>query len=859
MDELDRVLASHFGFTAFRPGQREIIAAVLAGRDTVAVMPTGSGKSLCYQLPALIGGGVTVVVSPLIALMKDQVDGLSARGIPAAFVNSTQTHSEQTERLLQVRSGALRLLYVAPERFANGGFMAAMAQVPVRLFAVDEAHCISQWGHDFRPSYLKLAAALARLGRPPVLALTATATPEVRQDIVTYLGLREPEVHVTGFDRPNLHLSVVGVSGQQEKLAVIDECPRRLGLPGIVYAATRRRAEEVASHLASARAPDGTPLGAVCYHAGMPDRDRRDVQERFMAGEARVIVATNAFGMGVDKANIRFIVHHDLPRSLEAYYQEVGRAGRDGLPSRCILTYSGADVYVQRYLIEASYPPRPVIQAVYDLLWDEAEAPGGGAGTGSGDGAHGPDGAELAAGGDDGVGIQLSLDEIARRLPVRTSSLAAGAAMRILAEAGYVERGSRRDNRATVRLLRNPVLAGPFHGPGMGAARPVLDALVGLGAKQGEALLVTLEEVVEACDQPADKVRAGLSCLEESRAIEYVPPFRGRATRLVAPRRDLALDDARRREREQRELDRLGIMIGYAEMGECRRDRILAYFGEAVARAGCGHCDVCDDVREGRPRRTVRSRGESDPVPSVQELVAVLDAVSELDGRFGRHRIAQVLEGSRADEVVSRRLDRVGAFGALAHRAHGQVVRVIDRLIESGFLCIAGSEYPLLALTPAGRQAVARRALPPEALTPAAGAPAAAGNGPEGPAGGLRPPSGPAWSASARAGWAAPAMRSSVPGGPRTAGLRESMRTRDALPYDTDLFEELKRARDRIAGQAGLRPERLISLRILRRIARERPGNVPALRYPIGMKSAAIDLAGNAMLAVVRRRRAAKS
>ncbi|HSN33845.1 MAG TPA: ATP-dependent DNA helicase RecQ, partial [Ideonella sp.] len=355
---IDDALA-RFGLTRFRPGQREIIEAVLAGRPTIAVLPTGAGKSLCYQLPAVALERLAVVVSPLISLMKDQVDALSARGIPATFINSSIPPDERAERLRAAVRGELRLLYVAPERFRAPGFAETLARAEPALLAVDEAHCMVEWGHDFRPDYARLGEVRARLAPPRLVALTATATPDVRQGIADQLAMNDPAVFVRGFDRSNLRLGVMPVQGGDDKLrrvlALLAE-PDARGKPAIVYAATRKKATEVAESLRDAG------VTARAYHAGLGDDERAEVQEAWMRDEVRVVVATNAFGMGVDKRDVRLVVHHELPGSAEAYYQEAGRAGRDGLPARCVLLFNHADVRLREFLINSSGadgPPRP--------------------------------------------------------------------------------------------------------------------------------------------------------------------------------------------------------------------------------------------------------------------------------------------------------------------------------------------------------------------------------------------------------------------------------------------------------------------------------------------------------------------
>ena len=344
MEEKRALLKRYFGHAAFRGGQEALIDAILSGRDVLGVMPTGGGKSVCYQLPALLLPGLTVVVSPLISLMKDQVAALTEAGIPAAFLNSSLSLEQLRSTYAKASAGQYKLLYVAPERLETESFLSLTARVPVSLLAVDEAHCVSQWGQDFRPSYLKIAAFLSALPhRPVIAAFTATATAQVRADIIGHLGLANPLCNITGFDRPNLYFEVLHPNSKLAK--TLELVQARAGKAGIVYCATRAGVERVCEFLCD------RGIAATRYHAGLSEEERRENQDDFRFDRKSVMVATNAFGMGIDKSNVSFVIHYNMPKSIEAYYQEAGRAGRDGAEADCILLFSPGDVQTARFLI----------------------------------------------------------------------------------------------------------------------------------------------------------------------------------------------------------------------------------------------------------------------------------------------------------------------------------------------------------------------------------------------------------------------------------------------------------------------------------------------------------------------------
>jgi ATP-dependent DNA helicase RecQ len=416
----------YFGFREFREPQGDVVSAVLNGEDVVVVMPTGGGKSLCYQLPAILLDGVTIVVSPLIALMKDQVDALLARGVAATLINSTISASEQRERIRQMRNGGFKLVYIAPERFRSRSFVQAIGQITIAFFAIDEAHCISQWGHDFRPDYFRLGPILKELGNPPTGAFTATATAEVRDDILARLGLENPKVFIAGFARPNLRFIVTELQRETDKYDRLREVIRR-HKTGIVYCATRKRVDEVSEYLSS------YGVKVVSYHGGYGEGAREEAQNQFTQNRCDVVVATNAFGMGIDRADLRFVLHFEIPGSLEAYYQEAGRAGRDGEPAECELLFNYADTRIQEFFIDGNNPGMELIRRVYSFLM-------------------------LVA--DEGGESSLSIHDLAARLDQGTNEMAVHSALTILARQGVIDRydipGKRARGTRVVRRDLNP-------------------------------------------------------------------------------------------------------------------------------------------------------------------------------------------------------------------------------------------------------------------------------------------------------------------------------------------------------------------------------------------------------------------
>ena len=744
-------LHKYFGFEDFREGQREVIAAILEGRDTVVVMPTGGGKSLCYQLPALMKEGATVVVSPLIALMKDQVDALHARNLPATFINSSLTFEEQKARIAGVRRGDYKLVYVAPERFRSAHFVETLRSIDISLFAIDEAHCISQWGHDFRPDYLRLKQAIEEVGRPQIAALTATATPYVRADIIEQLSLRDPPAFVSGFDRPNLAISVVHTQKEREKITHIKQLAASYsGGSGIIYASTRKAVEQVTARLRLA------DLSIVAYHAGMDEQERTRAQEDFMMGRVQMIVATNAFGMGIDKPDIRFVAHYQMPGSIEAYYQEIGRAGRDGLPSTCTLFFNYADKRTQDYFIEGSYPPPETIARVYEALVATNQKR-----------------------------IELSVSEIATRAGIR-NEMAVQSALITLEKAGHIERGASGENRALVRLKVKPHEARESVGVRDTKARQVLFGLLGgYDLSERAETEVDVSEFALAMGLDAGAVKRTLSSLSASNIISYTPARRTRGVLLLDERPVTQLrirphEIARRAALEQRKLREI---ISFCYTDRCYRAFILDYFGDRNHAANCGACGNCTAQAKGASAArgpgeqavplaasTALDRLVKDNVPFALDLERELDEQSRLrrarekaeatdagqtsgiydddawpvdadglefsnlkqpqaisvtqaralteeerllvrkilacaarmNGRFGKNMLAATLRGSRARNVTQAGLDQLSTYGILSDMTQDELLLYIDALVAAGCLAVTGGAYPMVSLTAFG-------------------------------------------------------------------------------------------------------------------------------------------------------------
>ncbi|MDD5698621.1 MAG: ATP-dependent DNA helicase [Victivallaceae bacterium] len=657
-------LKKYFGFDTFLDNQEKVILDLLQGDDLCVIMPTGAGKSLCYQLPVLLRPGYGIIVSPLISLMKDQVDALRSRGLPAAFINSTVPLNEQQRILNDTAAGNTKLLYVAPERFGMRAFQQLIDHQPPHIMIVDEAHCISQWGHDFRPSYLRLGDAIQNCGIAQVCAFTATATLQVRKDIVTQLKRPRMRVLAAGFKRPNLAFSVLDCKTNLQKSAAIRQLLRQPA-PTIIYASTRKAVEQLA-----------VEFQCIPYHAGMTDEERDTAQNCFMNERCPVLAATNAFGMGIDRPDVRRVIHYNIPGSLEAYYQEAGRAGRDGETAECILLYSYSDRYVQEFLIDLSNPSEELIRNLYRVL------------------------RQVVREAENDV-IELPHAALAAFIP-EAKEAQIGSALQILEKNAWITRGFRQGNEGQLAFIGQPEQLKAEHAAqATQRSRFIYRCLEYFGGLSGP-VRCSYSLLSSVAGLNIDQVKRVLRTLDGV-CLKWEAPFAGRGIELVKPEEGChPIDFGALRDKREFEIARLDEVISYTAGRTCRQAFLIAYFGEEVNDWNCDNCDHCTGGNRHGLRREATA-GETEVIKTI------LSAVEASRGRFGSGRISLMLTGSKRAEIVDRGLDRDINFGALKHLKQNKILKFMRSLERTGHLERVGNpEYPCIGISRAGKEALCR-------------------------------------------------------------------------------------------------------------------------------------------------------
>lgn len=639
-----KVLHDYFGYESFRSGQDKIIEAVLAGRDTLGVMPTGGGKSLCYQVPALCLPGITVVISPLISLMKDQLDSLAQRGYPAAMLNSTVTPEVARETAENVLSGKIKLLYLTPERFRSQRFLEWLKGVELSLFAVDEAHCISEWGHDFRPDYRRLSAVRKYLNHAPVLALTATATQDVRNDIIKSLEMKDPEIVINGFNRKNLIYGVKKFYRSEDKKRGLLEFMQKAKAPGIIYTSSVKDAEEVYNYLRT-----NSKLRFACYHARLDKQARSKAQDDFLQNKVDVLIATNAFGMGVNKPDIRFVVHYSIPGTIEAYYQETGRAGRDGKTSFCLLQYMEQDVNTQQFFIDSKNPPPELLRGVLAkiakiskkrLLYDDEALDG-----------------------------------------ERLSSHAQTAVYKILQYMGCIE----------IEYIREEVLEIELNHPPKGWQFDYENLCRFAAGKK--SFTITKQKLSRRLDMNLGQLDETLSQLEKDKCISLTKLRAGRRLKVLESK--LSLNQEKEycgmvNKKIKVDYEKLDALIKYAQLepGDCRRRSLLSYFGENYHAENCAGCDLC--------RKTFKV--SKPKLSSIEKKILLSVYLSEIN--FGKKKLALLFKGSFE---LDERFHELEDFGVLSRLDVDEIAAHIDELLDMGFLYIDNGKYPVVKISADGR------------------------------------------------------------------------------------------------------------------------------------------------------------
>lgn len=645
MDKFE-ALNKYFGFSEFREGQEEIIDHITKGENVMAVLPTGAGKSLCFQLPALISPQFSIVISPLIALMKDQVDSLNKLNRIAAFINSSMDYSEIDSVIREIAEKKIKLLYIAPERLENLSFAERIKQFKVDFLFVDEAHCISEWGHSFRPSYRKISLFADLLNIKKISAFTATATPEVVKDIISQLKIVNPKIVLAGFKRQNLFISVIPTKAKKEKTL---ELIRRHGSPAIVYTSSRKKAEEIYEFLAMNR------ISCTYYHAGLSSIERKIVQDDFINSKKDVIIATNAFGMGIDKKNIRVVIHYNMPGTIENYYQEIGRAGRDGLDSFTFLLFDNSDINIQQYLINSSYPDRELVLGVYNAVCDY----GG-----------------ISIGSTGNKQIPINKDYLSSYLRRDLSAGLIFSTFKLLQEAGYLKLLSGLERSTKFRFLMTPehIKRIVTSAKDKFKAEFLLHLVRKFGAKAfNDVAFLSIPELSRDFGLDESEIDFLMTSFHDSGIIEYEKPLLQESIQLVLPRVEssrFAFDFNKLNKAYAIARQKLEIITGYIFTKQCRAAFILNYFSDKEKNYKCGKCDNCGSSRN------------ISPVLEEYLYETILSTLYDNPDGFTEGNLVNLLNG----KTKSIKLRQVSTFNNCSNYSVFELTSIVKELIDNGFI-----------------------------------------------------------------------------------------------------------------------------------------------------------------------------